>query len=184
MNETDLPLTIDSGHGEIIIFTEVKDEPEGAKVILEGHVQPNCGPALHVHHKQDEYFHVVQGTMAYEVPGKETAYLYPGDSTTFSRDTPHKFWNNGEVELILHCWAQPANNLVFYLTTLYAATNGQKTPKPDAFDLAYLDVKYKSEYSILELPWFVKKIIMPLTYYLGWFLGKYKKFKNAPNPIK
>ena len=71
MSKPTLPLTIDSGHGEVIIFKKIIKEPDGDKLILEGRIQPMCGPIMHVHHKQDEYFHVIQGTMAYQNPGKE-----------------------------------------------------------------------------------------------------------------
>jgi hypothetical protein len=139
---------------------------------------------MHVHYQQDEHFHVTQGTMAYQIPGQEVSYLTKGQSTTFLRNTPHKFWNSGEDELILDCWAKPANNAVFYLSTLYAATHGQKAAQPDPFDGAYLNMRYKSEYGIVELPAFVRKIIIPITYSIGRLLGKYKKFKGAPAPVK
>ncbi len=181
---TKLPITIDNGHGEVIIFRGINHEPDGDKIFIEGRVQPNCGPVMHVHCKQDEHFHVVQGTMAYQIPGKDVAYLKPGESTTFMRNTPHKFWNSGEDELVLNSWAKPANNVVFYLSTLYSATKGQKTAQPDLFDGAYLNMKYKSEYGIVELPSFVKKVIIPITYYIGQLLGKYKKFKDAPKPVQ
>jgi hypothetical protein len=35
-----------------------------------------------------------------------------------------------------------------------------------------------------ELPLFVKKVIIPITYYIGRILGKYRHFKNAPAPVK
>ncbi len=179
-----LPKTIDNGHGEVIIFKEIIREPDGDKIIIEGHVQPKCGPVMHVHYKQDEHFHVVQGTMAYQIPGKDVSYLTPGQSVTFLRNTPHKFWNSGEDELILDCWAKPANNAVFYLSTLYAATNGQKTAQPNPFDGAYLNTRYKSEYDVLEIPSFVKKVIIPITFFISKLLGNYKKFAGAPQPIK
>ena len=181
--EIKLPLTIDNGHGEVITFKEIIHEPDGDRLLLEGRVQPGCGPVMHVHYKQDENFKVVKGIMVYQTPGKEPAQLHPGESTTFLRKQPHKFWNGGEEELILDCWIKPANNAVFYLSTLYNATKGQKTPNPEPFDGAFLFRNYDSEYGLLELPAFVKKVIIPTTYFIGKVLGKYKKFKDAPAPV-
>ncbi len=178
--EIKLPVTIDNGHGEVITFKELVHEADGDRLLLEGRVQPNCGPVMHVHYKQDEHFHVVQGRMAFQEPGKQTAYLEPGQSTTFLRNHPHKFWNAGEEELVLDCWIKPANNAVFYLSTLYAATHKQTTPAPEPFDGAYLIVKYAREYGLLELPAFVRKVIIPVTYFMGRIFGRYKKFKDAP----
>lgn len=44
--------------------------------------------------------------------------------------------------------------------------------------------KYKHEYGMPQLPSFVKKVIMPTTYFIGRLLGKYKKFDGAPVPLK
>ena len=40
---------------------------------LEGEVevQPNAGPPMHTHHRQDESFTIVSGVMAYQVLGEE-----------------------------------------------------------------------------------------------------------------
>ena len=59
-----LPQTINSGHGEIIQFKECIQEPDGARLVFEGIVQPGCGPIFHVHLCQAEGFEVRQGTIA------------------------------------------------------------------------------------------------------------------------
>ena len=59
-----LPQTINSGHGEIIQFKECIQEPDSARLVFEGIVQPGCGPIFHVHLCQAEGFEVRQGTMA------------------------------------------------------------------------------------------------------------------------
>ena len=56
---------------------------------------------------------------------------------------------------MLDCWIKPANNAVFYLSTLYEATNGRKTPAPEPFVGAFLIRRYAGEYGLLELPAFV-----------------------------
>ena len=160
--KTSLPLTIDNGHGEVIIFKQIVPEPEGDKLILEGRVQPGCGPVMHVHHQQDEHFEVVKGTMIYQTPGQEPVTLQPGQSATFQRGQPHKFWNGGTEELVLDCWIQPANNAIFYLSTLYTATNGRSTPDPEPFTGAFLIQRYASEYNLLELPAFLHRAIIPI----------------------
>jgi hypothetical protein len=50
--------------------------------------------------------------------------------------------------------------------------------------LAYLLTKYASEYDMAEIPWFVKKVILPITYLGGRLLGKYQHFKDVPAPLK
>ena len=178
-----LPLTIDNGHGEVILFKEVVHEAGGDRLLLEGRVQPGAGPVMHVHYKQDEHFRVVRGTMAYQTLGQPTQYLTAGQAATFLRNQPHKFWNNGDDELVLDCWIKPANNAVFYLSTLYEATNGRKTPAPEPFVGAFLIRRYAGEYGLLELPAFVRMVIIPITYAVGRLLGKYRRFADAPATV-
>ena len=66
--EMKLPQTITSP-GEKITFlkTFVKDGVEILEADIE--VQPQSGPPMHTHYKQDESFTILHGTMAYKVPG-------------------------------------------------------------------------------------------------------------------
>lgn len=178
-----LPLTIDNGHGETITFREIIREDGEDKLLLEGRVQPGCGPARHVHFKQDEHFEVVQGEMTYELCDDPAKVLSPGQGATFLRNQPHKFWNSGDKELVVSCWVKPANNVIFYLSTLYEATAGQNRPDPNPFDGAYLITRYRSEYDIIEMPAFVKKVIVPATYLVGKLTGRYRKFRDAPKAV-
>lgn len=179
-----LPHIIESGHGEKIIFKEIIREPDGDKVIIEGYCTPNAGPAMHVHYKQDEGITVVRGKMGCQILGQEPFYYSEGQEAVFLRNIPHRFWNAGQDELIISSWVKPANSIIFFLTTLYAALKKSKTKRPEAFDAAYLMVRYKHEYGLPELPSFVKNIIMPVTYSIGSLIGKYQKFRDAPKPLE
>jgi hypothetical protein len=74
--------------------------------------------------------------------------------------------------------------LCVFLSSIYNAQNKSGKAKPEPFDSAYLFKRYASAYALPEIPWFVKKIIIPLTFYTGKFSGKYQLFKNAPEPVK
>ncbi|MCC7437876.1 MAG: cupin domain-containing protein [Armatimonadetes bacterium] len=179
-----LPHRIENGHGETLIFKEIIKEPDGDKVIVEGYCAPNAGPTMHVHYKQDEGITVVKGKIGCQLFGQNPVYYSEGEEVVFLRGTPHRFWNAGEDELMISGWIKPANSIIFFLSTLYGAFKKSKTTRPDAFDAAYLMVRYKHEYDLPELPSFVKNIIMPITYAVGTLLGKYKNFTDAPKPLK
>lgn len=179
-----LPHTIQNCLGEKLTFLEVIKEPDGDKLLVENFVTPKSGPPMHTHFLQDEALTVISGRLAYEVKGQPTQYAGVGETVEFKRGTPHRFWNVGDEEL--HCtgWIKPANTIVFYLTAVYDAQNKSGTERPEAFDGAYLLTRYASEYEMTDMPWFVKKIIIPVTYGIGRLLGKYKHFINAPEPLK
>ena len=178
------PHTIENCIGEKLIFREVQKEADGDVVWVENFVGPGSGPIMHTHLLQDEGLTVIKGRMACQVKGKPVQYAIAGESVVFKRGTPHRFWNDGDEVLNCLGWLKPANTIVFYLSSLYAAQNKTGKAQPEMFDAAYLFKRYASEYDLPEMPLIVKKVIIPVTYYIGLLLGKYKHFKNAPAPVK
>lgn len=174
-----LPLTIENKYGERVCFLRM----EGRRLIVEGSVVPKGGPTMHVHWLQDESFTVLSGQIGYQVMGQEPCFGGPGTTILFKRGTPHRFWNAGEDELRLSGWIDPADNMVFFLSTLYDAMNRGKDHRPELFDGAFLMRRYRREYDVPEIPVFVKKVVMPTVYAIGKVLGKYRKFENAPQPL-
>lgn len=173
------PFSIETKYGEKINFLRI----EGGKLYLEGFCKPMAGPGFHTHLRQDEGVTVVKGKIGYQILGEEPRYGGPGDSVAFKRGVPHRFWNAGEEELRITGWVDPAENVVFFLTTLYDALNRGENKVPELFDGAFLAHRYRREYDVPEMPAFVKKAVMPATYFVGSLLGKYRKFNNAPQPL-
>jgi hypothetical protein len=60
--------------------------------------------------------------------------------------------------------------------------NRGENKQPELFDAAYLTCRYSREFDTPEIPGFVKKVIMPVVYFIGRLTGKYRKFKDAPKP--
>lgn len=174
-----LPHTIETKYGEKLIFLRL----EGQRVLGENFVQPNAGPPMHVHLKQEEGMTVISGKIGYQIQGQEPQYAGPGESVLFKKGVEHRFWNAGDD--VLHCsaWVEPADNFVFYLTNVFDAINRGKNGRPEMFDGAYLVWRYRSEFTLSEIPGFVRNVVMPAIYVLGSLLGKYKKFKDAPKPV-
>ncbi len=82
--------------------------------------------------------------MACQILGKEPVYFGESqEALFFTRGTPHRFWNAGEDELTLSSWVKPVNNILFFLSTFYAAQKNSGSTRPEAFDTAYLMVRYK-----------------------------------------
>lgn len=178
------PHTIENHLGEKLIFHRVEQEPDGDRVIVENFVQPGKGPLMHTHWLQDEELTVVKGRIGYQVLGGPEQFAGEGASVFFKRGIPHRFWNAGDAMLNCVGWVKPANTIVFFLTSVYAALNKSGKKEPETFDGAYLVTRYASEYDLPEIPTFVKKTIMPATYQIGKLLGKYDHFKDAPQPVK
>jgi Cupin domain len=177
------PHIIENCIGEKLIFKALQKEPDGDRLMVENYVTPANGPLMHTHWLQDESLTVVNGKIGYQVLGQPAQYAGEGETVLFRRGVPHRFWNAGTE--ILHCegWLKPAHTIVFFLSSIYTAQNKSGKAEPDAFDGAYLLTRYAAEYDLPEIPRFVKKVIIPITYFIGMVLGKYKHFSDAPEPV-
>src|SRR5215212_1068442 len=175
------PHTI-AGPGEKMTITGlvVKDGVETLEAEIE--VQPKAGPPMHTHHRQDESFTIVSGTMAYQTLGEEVKYAHAGDYVMIKAGVPHKFWNAGDDVLKCKGYITPPENFVYFLTELYKSINENKG-RPGIYDGAFLLNRYKAEFGMLEIPPFVQKVIFPVVLFIGRLTGKNKKYSNAPIPV-
>lgn len=183
MNYT-YPHTISNCLGETLIFTSLQQEADGDRLLVENVVKPGIGPPMHTHYLQEEVLTVVRGRIGYQVSGEPPQFAGVGETVVFRPGVPHRFWNAGGEDL--HCtgWVKPANTIVFFLSAIFAAQDKSGSGRPEAFDAAYLLTRYAAEYEMEDIPFFVKKVVLPLTYILGKLLGKYRHFTDAPKPVK
>jgi len=178
-----LPHTIQN-KAEKITFLGLVKEKDGDKLLVENTVRPGGGPPMHNHFLQEESLTVVKGRIGYQVLGQAPQFAEVGETIVFAPGVAHKFWNAGMDDLQSTGHIKPANTIVFFLSSIYAAQRKSGSDKPEIFDAAYLLTRYSSEYDMNEIPWPVKKILMPVIYTIGKLLGKYKHFKDAPRPTK
>ena len=177
------PYTIDNGHGELLTFTGVTRGPDGDRAGADGVAQPGAGPPMHVHYLQDEAARVVSGRLGYQVLGEEPKFAEVGELVVWPAGTAHKWWNAGTTELRLAGWCSPPDNIEFFLGALFAATKQNGGGRPSLFDAAFLVTRYRSEYAMLELPAFVRRVVIPIAYVVGRLLGKHAKYRDAPPPV-
>lgn len=177
------PFTIENGGSEILTFVRVVTDGDIERVETEGTISPGGGPPMHVHFKQDESFTVVEGRIGIQEMGKEPEYFEAGMTKLFKRGVAHRFWNAGDDLLHIQGYVQPANNIVYFLAEMYRSIKENGGKRPGTFDAAYLTDRYKSEFAMVGLPYFVKNVVMPMTLLFGKLVGKHKKFADAPEPL-
>jgi quercetin dioxygenase-like cupin family protein len=179
------PHTIENGAGEKLTFLGIsKTETGEERLDAEVHVQPGFGPPMHVHKLQEEVMTVKSGKVAYQILGEEVRYASVGETMAFPPGVAHKYWNAGDTELWCTGWAKPPDNLEFFLSTLFNCMKENRGKRPRLFDAAFLMTRYRTEYAMLEIPGFVRTVILPLMFVLGTLLRRYDKFKDAPKPLK
>jgi quercetin dioxygenase-like cupin family protein len=171
--------TIETIIGEKLHFLRITTKDGIECLEVENEVQPNAGPPMHVHYKQEESLTVVSGSLGYQELGGEVKYAGAGETVLFKAGTAHKFWNAGTD--VLHCtgYVSPPENLVYFLTQMYKSVN-ENGGRPGLYDVAFLLNRYKPEFGMLEIPAFVQKTIFPVVLFFGNLLGKNRKFGDAP----
>ncbi len=180
--ERGYPYTIDNGHGERLTFTGLAHGPNGLRAEATGIAQPGAGPPMHVHYLQDEAIRVVRGRMGYQLTGGEPQFAGPGEEVVWPAGTAHRWWNAGTDELHSTGWCRPPDNVEFFLGTLFASAS-RNGGRPGLFDAAFLLIRYRSEFALVDMPAVVHRVVMPVAYILGTAFGKYRKFADAPEPI-
>jgi quercetin dioxygenase-like cupin family protein len=66
------------------------EETEGRYALLESHVPQGDMPPLHVHHEEDEVFHVLDGEVTLFLPGEQVS-LSTGETLRAPRGIPHTY---------------------------------------------------------------------------------------------
>jgi mannose-6-phosphate isomerase-like protein (cupin superfamily) len=93
-----------AGYGWTKVSTK---DTGGAWSMFESPVDPQVGPPLHLHHHQEEWFHVLAGEFLFEVGGQQYD-LKPGMSILGPRQIPHRWQNRSQSVGRLLILLQPA----------------------------------------------------------------------------
>jgi mannose-6-phosphate isomerase-like protein (cupin superfamily) len=89
-----LPETLDVFGNRMTVKISSRDTG-GTFAVMESITPPLSGPPLHIHHDQDEWWHVLEGNYRFEVDGREIV-AGPGAHVYAPRGTRHTFQNLGK----------------------------------------------------------------------------------------
>ena len=178
------PHKIENGSGEELTFLGIVRDQDGDGIEADMRAQPGAGPPMHVHHLQSEAMTVVTGKLGFQTVGEQPRYAGPGETMIFAPGVGHRWWNAGTTEL--HCtgWAKPPHNVEYFLTAVFDSMKRTGRKRPGFFDAAFLLTRYRSEMRMLEIPAVVQNVAFPVLLAVGKVLGKYDKFKDAPEPVQ
>jgi quercetin dioxygenase-like cupin family protein len=179
------PYTIENGAGEKMTFLGISRDEQGEdRLDAEMVAQPGSGPPMHVHYLQEEVVKVVSGKIGYQLLGEEPRYALEGETLVIAPGIAHRWWNAGTTEAHMTGWVKPPCNFEYFLTAIFRSTKEGGKERPSNFDGAFLVTRYGSEYGLLAMPSVVQKLLFPVVVVVGKAMGKYAKFKDAPEPVK
>ena len=177
------PHTIDNGHGERLTFLRRVKGAKGDRLEVENVVAPGLGPVMHVHRYQDEVLTVAEGRIGYARPGEPDQFAGPGETVAFLAGDAHRFWNAGDTPLRCTGYIEPADNIEYFLGEIFASQRESPSARPNLLDAAYLTLRYRSEFGMLEIPSPVQRFVFPVLVAIGTLLGRYRRYAHAPAPI-
>jgi hypothetical protein len=152
------PHTISNGAGEELTFLRLVRDADGERLEAEG--------------------------LGCEVLGEPPRIVEPGETAIFAPGVPHRWWNAGQTELRTTGWAKPPDNIEFFLSALFESMMQNGGKRPGLSDIAYLVIRYRSEFRTYVVPLPVQRVLFPIVLTIGHALGKYRKFKDAPPPVR
>ena len=113
-------------------------ETNGRYSLIEDVTPPGGGPPLHVHHREDEGFYILEGEYLFQT-GEARHKVGPGDFVYIPRDIPHCFKNIGGTTGTMLLTLEPGGLEVFFAEL--SAVSGPPTPEK----VAPIFVKYGLE---------------------------------------
>ena len=160
--------------GERIVFhctgRETNDDLLRFESFVEAHAS---GPPEHIHANETEHFRVLAGAVTTLINGEPGRYV-AGKDFIVPAGTPHRWWNEGSVELHLLTEFRPAGRMDAFLATLFAlAENGRTNAKglPNLLHTAVILQEYIDDNRLAKPSRGVQKAIFSLLVPMGRLLG-------------
>lgn len=138
------------GPGSRMTFIITGEETGGAFFLSEISVPPGGGPPPHIHHREDESFRVLEGTLTVRV-GEDTITASPGDFAYLPRGVAHSFKNNGSTPVKALVLVTPAG-LENYFAEVFDPVENRSTPPPPSKELIARAMTAAPGYGLVLLP--------------------------------
>ncbi len=111
--------------GETVRIKVSTQDTHGKYAVWEASIPSGGGPPLHVHHREDEWFYVLEGKFVFEVGGRQIT-AKRGASIFAPRHIPHRFQNVGWGEGRILAMAEPGGLDTFFRDLALALKHGRE----------------------------------------------------------
>ena len=120
---------------DTMTFRATGESTDGSLLLLENLTAPGGGPPPHIHTREDEFFHVLDGTFEIRI-GDEVHTLGPGGFAYVPRGTAHNFRNTAETPSRILVGFTPAGIEGFFRESGRAAIDDGPAPPVDEDEIA------------------------------------------------
>jgi quercetin dioxygenase-like cupin family protein len=139
------------GPGERMTILATGEETGGAFFLAEIEVAPGGGTPPHIHRREDEAFHMLEGSLTIQVGGNTITAL-AGDFAFLPRGIAHSFKNTGNSCAKALVLTTPAGLEGFFAEVFDPAMHRLATPPPQSKDLITRALAAAPKYGLELLP--------------------------------
>lgn len=139
------------GPGELMTFLITAKESGGALFMAEISVAPGGGTPPHIHHREDESFHVLEGALTIQMGG-DTITASAGDFAFLPRGIAHSFKNTGDGKAKALVITTPGGLEGFFEEVFEAVTDRTACPPSDSKELIARALVAGPKYGLELLP--------------------------------
>jgi len=120
----------------LMIFKATSEATDGAYALMEAMAPAGSGPPLHVHHREDESFWVLEGVLTVWC-GEDVFTAEPGSYVFLPREIPHTFAIEGDRPARILSMATPGG-LEGYFATVGRPAEADGLPPAGPIDVGRL----------------------------------------------
>ena len=139
------------GPGDRYTFLVTGEESDNTLFQFEAVVPKGSGPPPHIHHREDESFYLVKGTLEVLV-GDKVITAKAGDFVFGPRGAAHSFKNVGEDTAVMLVTAVPAGLERYFREVFTPVTDRDAAPPPMTDELLQKLNEFAPEYGLEFLP--------------------------------
>jgi len=139
------------GPGSLMTFIMTGKDTGGAFFLAEMSILPGGGPPPHIHHREDESFHVLEGKLTVRV-GADTITASPGDSAFLPRGIAHSVKNTGDVTAKALVLVTPAGLENYFAEVFDPVVDRSAAPPPPGKELIARALAVSPRYGLVLLP--------------------------------
>jgi mannose-6-phosphate isomerase-like protein (cupin superfamily) len=127
--------------GVLFTYKATSADTDGRYALTEGTVPPYHGAPMHIHHREDEAFYILEGEFEIECDG-ETIQAGPGTFALLPKNLPHRFQNLSDDPGRILCVQSPGGVEEFFEHMSLLAKAGP----PDVEKIKELTERYGIEF--------------------------------------
>ena len=166
--------------GQRMIFLKTWAETNGTQLQIECFSPvTSAREPEHIHPYQENRFHVLSGELWFSVDGKDQI-VYPGETISISKNTPHYFWNSGSGEAHYIQEFFPALRIDALFETFFALSRDGKLNKrgaPNILRTSLIMLEYKKEIRLTKPLWVIQKAVLTFFAAIGMLVGYKAHYK-------